>query len=206
VEPGESGVLALVRSVKLWGPVAAGVVIALVVVLVRANAAALPGRVEVERGLAEVMADLQPGTTVTAACDEPAEGDFRCRLADDRGYRGWALVTAQRESGRDSRPIRPYQIRVPEARGYLLSARADLPVAPDGTVDKILTPEMALGPTVFAEVGAALQVAGIRGGGMFTCPDPGPGETVTCTATGAVPEATVERLDDGVRVRFRLPA
>lgn len=193
------------RSATLWGPVAAGVVIALVVVLVQASSAVLPGRLDVERGVAGAMAARTPGAVVTASCDEPVEGDFRCRLSDDRGYRGWAVVTAQRESGGDSRPIRPHQVRVPEARGYVLSARGDLAVAPDGTVDKTLTPDLALGPTVFAEVGAALQVVGLRGGGMFACPEPAVGETVTCTATGAVPEATVERLDDEVRVRFRLP-
>lgn len=200
---------------KVWGPLAAGVVGALVLVAVLAAGSSMPTREEVEQRLATAVADREPGpVVVTAVCAEPTdEGRVSCRTRTDDGRRGWASVTLEEGSRRD---LTYQQLRdpsyLPEFPGYTATYRGELVLDAAGNYDRTLPAPFGAdargaGRALTLEVGLALRAAGLSGVVPFTCPPLEVGASVTCTGRGLVPSATVDRVGESdLRLRFTVPS
>jgi hypothetical protein len=199
--------------VRIWLPLALGVVGAVVAVAVLASGSALPSRQEIEQRLAGAVADAEDGAVVvTAACDGPADEHVSCRLHADDGRRGWAAVTLVRGSrGELSARERRDPHHFPHFPGHRATYRGGLVVDAAGVYDRELpapfgTDARGVARALTLEAGLALRAVGLSGFVPFTCPALEVGASVTCTGRDLVPTATVDRVGEQVlRLRFVVP-
>lgn len=172
----------------------------------------VPDRATVGEQVERIML-RDDGERVTATCAEPAEdpdGGFRstCTLTGPGHRRGWASVSLDGRRGAPERRAGRYHATAGE---WSIAVAGSVPVDGTGAVDRTFPSSYAQDAPALAATGTvahALRALGRDGSPVFRCSaDTVPvGGTVSCTASGPVPEAAVDRVDEQTfRVRAQVP-
>ncbi|MEC3979324.1 hypothetical protein [Amycolatopsis sp. H20-H5] len=131
----------------------------------------LPSRAEAESTIVAKVGE-ETLTGVVANCAEPDDQGYDCLLRDQKGRHGYSGTFFMKQNKDDEGGY----------RRFLATTRWDFPLDSDGILaQRALTHD--------------------RTGTVATCPEPAPGQTVTCAVTGLLRTATVNRID---ALRYRL--
>jgi hypothetical protein len=145
-----------------------------------------PTRAELQAQTAATVGQAEH-TTVAARCEEPDDDGARCLLRDREGRYGYAVVSFSVDYGEADGP---QSLNQRTSWGFPLDAQGrleePLEVKPPWDLSTSISRAVLVATYALGDADLATRV---------TCPQPGPGVTVTCTAAGQAASARLRQID-----------